>query len=73
MEKITLKAARINANLKAREVAGRIKVSVTTLSAWETFKRYPNALQFKELCQLYGVHMEDIFLPDALTTGKGNV
>ena len=60
---ITLKAARINSGLSQKELAERLNVVNTTLSAWETGKREPSASQLKEFAKITNVSMDDIILP----------
>lgn len=53
--KITLKAARVNANLTQSQAAEMIGVTRDTLSNWETGKSYPSVLKFKTIEQVYGI------------------
>ena len=65
MLRITLKAARINADLSQKEAAERLHISNKTLCNWENGVSYPDAEQIAMLCKLYGVHYDNIiFLPD---------
>lgn len=62
---ISLKAARINKNLKQTEAAPRLGVSVETLRNWEAGKTFPSVPQIKKIENLYGISYADIiFLPD---------
>lgn len=62
--KISLKAARVNANLTQRAAASFINVKKETISSWETGKSEPKITQAIALCSLYGVPIDDvIFLP----------
>lgn len=64
MLRITLKAARINANLSQKEAAEQLHISNKTLCNWENGISYPDAEQIAALCKLYGVHYDNIiFLP----------
>ena len=63
----TFKSARVSANLSQRDAAEKLDVNRTTLSNWERGSTYPNIIQFKRLCHLYGVSMDDIFLPEEFT------
>ncbi len=63
MPKITLRAARINRGLLQTDVAKRLKVSARTVGNWETGRSYPKATDLIELCQMYGVSLDDIILP----------
>lgn len=67
-KKITLKAARVNANLTQAEAAKRIGVTRDTLSNWEKGKSFPNALKLKSVEKVYMVSYNDIiFLPQDYT------
>lgn len=57
---ITLKAARVNANLTMKNVAEILDVSIDTIRNWETAKTFPNVPQITKLEQLYGVNYADI-------------
>jgi transcriptional regulator with XRE-family HTH domain len=64
MLRITLKAARINADLSQKEAAEQLHISNKTLCNWENGVSYPDAEQIDALCKLYGVHYDNIiFLP----------
>lgn len=51
--KITLKAARVNAELDQYEVAKKLGVNIATVSSWETGKTKPSLDNFRKLCELY--------------------
>ena len=60
---MTLKAARINANLKQEEAAKKLGITTDTLSNWENGKTFPNVPQIKRIEDLYGLpYSEIIFL-----------
>ena len=62
--KISLKAARINANLTQKAVADSIHVKKETISSWEKGKSEPRISQAYALSSLYGVPLDNIvFLP----------
>lgn len=61
---ISLKAARVNANLSQVEAAAALAVNTATIGRWEAGKSYPKATQLAALCRLYGVQINDIFLID---------
>ena len=61
MSKITLKAARVNANLSQMEAAKMLKIAPSTLRNWESGKTFPRQDQIVALCQLYGVAYDNIF------------
>jgi transcriptional regulator with XRE-family HTH domain len=61
--KISLKAARVNANLSQEEVARKMKKSKMTINNWENGKTEIDYGNLNELCRLYSVTMDDILLP----------
>nr|UWG00407.1 MAG: helix-turn-helix domain protein [Bacteriophage sp.] len=61
--KISLKAARVNANLSQEEVARKMKKSKVTINNWENGKTEIDYGNLNELCRLYSVTMDDILLP----------
>ena len=61
--KISLKAARVNANLLQEEVARKMKKSKVTINNWENGKTEIDYGTLNELCRLYSVNMDDILLP----------
>ena len=65
MAKMTMRAARVNANLSQKDASFALKVSNKTLSKWENAKSFPKADKIPEICELYGIPYDDlIFLPD---------
>jgi transcriptional regulator with XRE-family HTH domain len=65
---VTLKAARINANLTQEQAASRFNVSKYTVGNWENGKSFPDANQIKLIEEVYGVGYNDIiFLPQNYT------
>ena len=61
--KISLKAARVNANLSQENVAKKMKKSKVTINHWENGKTEIDYGNLTELCRLYSVTMDDIILP----------
>ena len=59
----TIKAARVNAGLTQKDVAKALGVSETTVIKWEKGTSIPLADKFVEMCKLYNVSMDDVFLP----------
>jgi len=59
----TIKAARVNAGLTQKDVAKALGVSETTVIKWEKGTSVPLADKFVEMCKLYNVSMDDVFLP----------
>lgn len=60
---ITLRAARVNRGMKQADAARSIGVSSRTIYNWETGKQFPPADKLLSLCDLYGVPMDNIFIP----------
>lgn len=65
MLKISLKAARVNANLSQKDAARELNVSNKTLTNWENGKSFPSAEKIDALCKLYKLSYDNIiFLPN---------
>ena len=65
MARMTLRAARVNAELDQKTAAKTLGISNKTLSAWESGKSYPKADKLQAICDVYGVAFDDlIFLSD---------
>lgn len=63
--KVSLKAARVNANLDQKTAARFIGVTPETLGNWEKGNSYPNVPQITKIEELYKVKYDDIiFLPE---------
>lgn len=60
---ITLKAARVNAGLTQEDVAKKLRLNKQTLVNWENGSSEPKLSQARELCDLYGLSIDNIFLP----------
>jgi DNA-binding XRE family transcriptional regulator len=62
--KITLPAARKNANMTQKDLANACGVSESTVSNWEKGKTEPTVSQAKKIGELVGIHYDNIiFLP----------
>nr|DAV29045.1 MAG TPA: Helix-turn-helix XRE-family like protein [Caudoviricetes sp.] len=62
--KISLAAARVNAEMTQAEVAKTLHVSPNTLVAWEKGKSEPTVSQGRTLAELYKIPIDSlIFLP----------
>ena len=66
-QKISLKAARVNANLTIKQAAEALNVTDKTIMNWESGETDMNATTFMRLCELYLFNPSDIFLPKSLT------
>lgn len=64
--KISLRAARVNANLTQSDVAKKLKKNKQTIVNWENGKTTIDAANFAALCKLYNVGEDYIFLPSKL-------
>lgn len=62
---ISLKAARVNANLTQEQAGKAIGVSTNTISRWELGVSAPHYRYFSSICETYGLKSYDeiIFLP----------
>lgn len=66
MEKITLKAARVNAGLSQEELADKLGVHRQTIA---NFEREPEKISIKiavELCDILGIGINEIFFSSNL-------
>lgn len=66
MDKITMKAARVNKGLTQRKIAELMGVSYVTISHWENGHVIPKKAQFEMYCRLCGRPTDNIFLPSKL-------
>lgn len=57
---ITLKAARVNANMTQSEVANELGISKNTLSNYENYKTVPDIEMSKRIAALYGFTVNDL-------------
>lgn len=68
-----LKAARVNAGMTQTDAITEYnhrfgkRLAQSTLVSWEQERTFPTVPQFKALCEIYGVSMSDIFIPETLT------
>jgi len=60
--KISLKAARVNANLTQTEVAEAMHITRETLRNWENKITCPSKVQYDKLLELYNVPYNSIKL-----------
>lgn len=65
MNKMTLKAARVNAGLTQAEASKKLGVTQSTLRRWETGSDMKLS-QFMSLCRLYNVTCDSLFLENKL-------
>lgn len=60
---ISLKAARVNADMTQKEWARVLDVTLDTVLNWEKGKTEPRYSQLKQISQLSGIPMDFIFIP----------
>lgn len=58
----TLEEARRLRKISRKKAADEAKVSESTLYRWETGQSAPDAEQFRALCRLYEMSMDDVFV-----------
>lgn len=72
MLKISLKAARVNANLTQEQTAEKLDVDRQTILNWENGNTKIGTIQLMALCNLYNVSIDNIILPKNSTkSGQG--
>ena len=64
--KISLKACRINADLKQQELADKLDVSRDTIRNWEKGNTSPTIIQLQKISAITGIPINFIFLPNIL-------
>lgn len=55
MQKLSLKAARVNAGYSQKKAAELLGISNKTLCSWENGKTFPDQPMIEKICALYGV------------------
>lgn len=63
MLKISLKAARVNAGMTQAQAAKKCHVAIQSLNKWERGHVKPDFATLHLLSDIYGIPMENIFLP----------
>ena len=61
--KISLAAARVNANKSQKELAEEMEVTIGTLANWENGKTKISKAQLYLFCELCSIPVGNIFLP----------
>ena len=61
--KVSMRAARVNANLSVREVAEALDVHFQTYGNWERNKFSAPMDKIHEFCELVGVPFENLITP----------
>lgn len=57
---MSIKAARVNANLTQKQAADIIGVSADTICNWENGKNYPSTDKIPKILEAYGCELDDI-------------
>lgn len=65
--RISLAAARVNAKLTQDEVAKRMKIGKRTIINWEKGIVMPSFADINLLSDIYGIPIDNIFLPEKST------
>ena len=74
MDKISMRAARINAELTQAQAAKCVGVSIKTLQMWERYETSPNAKYIDKICEAYGRSYDGIaFIPEQLTHKRDRI
>lgn len=60
---VSLAAARVNANLTQEQAAKMMKVGKRTIINWEKGVSTPSFADMKMLSDIYGIPVDNIFLP----------
>lgn len=60
MLKISLASARVNKGLTQKDAANALGVSNCTLGNWETGRSFPTPPMIHKICELYGIHYDNI-------------
>lgn len=60
MQKITLKAARVNSGLDQKEAAKKLGVATSTLYKWESGKNKPNVKYLDRIERVFKTPIENI-------------
>ena len=67
----TLKGIRVSKNLKIKDVAKQLGISVDTLRNYENFKTYPDIKTLKKILRLYDVNYDVVALtPEEVVNEK---
>lgn len=61
VQKMRLKALRVNKNWTQIEFAAKLGVSPETIKKWESGKHYPNMKYMKKISELLEVQINQIF------------
>lgn len=65
--KVTIRAMRVNRNLKQSDAARKIGVNPGTLNNWEQNKTFPTIDNIMKICEVYECEIDDLILPSTLS------
>ena len=69
---MSFRKARIQAGLRAQEVAKELGVSRTMVYLWETGQNLPKSSRLTEIAALYGVTVDELIKPESKEEGGKN-
>jgi DNA-binding XRE family transcriptional regulator len=69
-QKITLKAARVNAGYTQAEMAEKLGISREIVNGWESGRVEIKPVYLLALCYVTGFKTDDIFLPERFTCSE---
>ena len=58
--RISLKAARVNADMTQKEAANLLNGDKSTVAYWENGKTHPDYIKAKKLSEIYGIQLDYI-------------
>lgn len=61
--RISIKAARVNANLTQEELANELGTNISTIVNWENGTTEPKLSHLKRISELSGIPIDFIFVP----------
>ena len=64
MDKLSMKALRINAGLNQKDVAKALDVTPATICRWEQGRTSPSFAKLIQLAELYKCGVEDFSMPN---------
>lgn len=70
--KVSLKAARVNAEMLQKDAAALLGVTPETLANWENGKTGPRATILAKISEIYKVPIDLIFLPNTFGLKEQN-
>lgn len=70
LERISLKAARVNAGLKQKDFASLIGVTQGTVSNWEQGRTSPSCSELEKISRVLQIAKDDIFFGGICTQGR---